>query len=61
MRRIIEILWVEKTKTYERTHAKLDDGSIVVGFGTDFKIGDLVMSFYHEKYDQHKMSKPKVS
>lgn len=58
MRKIIKILAVEKNKRFTRTHALLDDGSEVTGYGTDFKVGDLVQSFWHEKWQTHKIRKP---
>ena len=59
MRRIISIEFIEKKPKYTRTWALLDDGSIVAGYGEDFKVGDLVMHFYDPKWDMQKMSKPK--
>lgn len=61
MRTIIKIEHVEelkdkKGKTYWRTHAILDDGSEVVGYGKDFDLGNKVESFFH--YGQHKMRLP---
>ena len=64
MRTIIKIVHVERRKLdknlskkhdYWRTHAILDDGSEVVGYGKNFKVGDQVESFYDQKWDQHKM------
>ena len=59
MRKIISIEFIERTKSYTRTHAILDDGSIVIGFGEKFKVGDSVMSFYDHRWDMHKMELPK--
>ena len=61
MRKIIRIEHIEerkdsKGKTFFRTHAILEDGSEVVGYGKDFDLGDLVESFWH--YNQAKMRKP---
>lgn len=66
MRTIIEITGIEKLtsklgKKFQRTHAILDDGSIVQGFGGDFMVGDKVESFYDAKWDAHKMRKPNTS
>lgn len=59
MRKIVSIEFIERAKTYTRTHAMLDDGSIVVGFSDKFKVGDLVESFYDHRWDVHKMQLPK--
>jgi hypothetical protein len=63
MRAIISIIGVEEkrdkdNKLFYRTHALLDDGSEVIGYGSDYKVGDKVESFYHAQYDTHKMRKP---
>jgi hypothetical protein len=49
----------EAGKEYSVTTAQLDDGSIVEGYGINYVVGDEVESFYHEKYDKHKMQKGK--
>ncbi len=69
MRTIIKIEDVERRerfntdgrldKVYFRTHAILDDGSEVIGYGKDFDLGDLVESFWDEKHQVHKMQKRK--
>lgn len=53
MRKIISIEHVEFFKgkdgnKYSRTHAILDDGEEVQGFGKDYQIGDLVQVFLHK-------------
>jgi hypothetical protein len=63
MQKIIFIQHVEQFtdkngKKRWRTHAILDDGSEVVGFGKDFDLGDRVVSFYH--HEQFKMQKYKM-
>lgn len=63
MHRIISILGVEErrdkdNKLYYRTHARLDTGEEVVGWGSDFEIGDEVMHFYSPEFDVIKMRKP---
>ena len=65
MLRIIEIVGVEekadsKGNLYYRTHAVLEDGDECVGFGKDFKIGDLVERFYDHAHDVTKMQKRKL-
>lgn len=63
MRTVIKILGIEEKwdktgKKYHRTHALLDTGDEVVGYGNDFNVGDLVEHFYEERWDTHKMRKP---
>lgn len=60
MRKIISIEYIEKKPKYKRTYAILDDGSIVVGYGDNFEVGDMVTSFYDARWDTHKMEKPKL-
>jgi len=62
MRKIVAVDHIEKKKDslgepYFRTHALLDDGEEVVGFGNDFEIGDLVERFYDPIWDVIKMRK----
>ncbi len=62
MREIIDIQYVEDKvskdkKKYKITHALLDDGEEVQGYGDDFKQGDLVEVFFHEQYGKVKMRK----
>lgn len=65
MRKIVQIEHIEERKdkqgkTYFRTHAVLDDGSKVIGFGKEFDLDDAVESFYDIKFDTHKMRKTKL-
>lgn len=61
VRTIIEIQHVHKWKAgehqYCRTYALLDDGTEAVGFGCDFKVGDEVEVFFHDRYGTIKMRK----
>lgn len=64
MRKIIEIIWVENrinanSEPYKRTHVRLDDGEIYVGYGHAFKVGNLVEAFYDAKWDTLKIQLPK--
>lgn len=64
MRTILRIDHIEektnaKGDIYHRTHATLEDGEECVGFGKDFKVGDLVMVFYDDKWGLCKMMKKK--
>lgn len=62
IRTIISILFIERRetegRTYYRTHAMVDTGQECVGYGRDFKVGDLVEVFHHSKWDVIKMRKP---
>lgn len=64
VRRITTIVGVEKKfkskKPYFITHALLDHQDEALGYGKDFKVGDLVEYFYHAKWDKAKMVRPKV-
>lgn len=64
MRVIIDILHVEQRtdkagKSYYRTHALVDSGEECVGYGKDFKVGDLVEVFFDHKYNTIKMRRGK--
>lgn len=59
MRKIIEILFVEKTPTYTRTHVLLDTGEECVGYGEDFNVGDLCEHWFDEKWGVAKVRKSK--
>lgn len=64
MRVIQSILGIEKRfdkkgKVYWRTHAILDDGEQVVGYGMGFSTGDKVEAFFDPVYDVAKMQRHK--
>jgi hypothetical protein len=66
LRRIIKILHVQEHtdkngETYWKTHAMIDDGSEVQGYGKDFAEGDWVESFLDLKWNIHKIRKPKAA
>lgn len=61
MKKIISIENIEKKQSkdgrpYIITHALLEDGTEVEGFGADFKLGDNVEVFFH--WERIKMRKP---
>lgn len=64
MREIQQILYVEEKvnkrthKPYHKTTALLDDGTEAKGFGNDYRVGDMVMTFYEDKWDEIKMIRP---
>ena len=65
MRVITRLLWVDKRlsrakKTYYITSALLDDGGEAEGYGSEFKVGDLVEVFYRPQYDKITMQKSKI-
>jgi len=60
MHRIIKIVGIEKHDKFSRTHAILDDGSEVIGYGQDFKVGDEVESFWDERWSVYKMRKKPI-
>ena len=62
MQKIIKILYVEKRKRkdaedYTITHALLETGEVVSGYGTEFEIGDSVEYWWEERYNKVKMVK----
>ena len=61
MHKIVKIVgvqsWTKDNKFHTRTHAVLEDGSEVQGYGSDFEVGNLVESFFDEEHDVYKMRK----
>lgn len=60
MRTIVKIVW--QTEKPPRTYVLLDGGNgdtMYVGYGHNFKEGDLVQAFYDAKWDTLKVQKPK--
>lgn len=59
MRTIISIDHIEERqkddKTYYRTYATVDSGEECVGYGRDFKVGDLVEVFFDAAHNTVKI------
>lgn len=55
----IEKKWDKQGKEYWVTHATLEDGTEVRGYGPDFEAGDRVEYFFDPVYDVAKMQKTK--
>lgn len=61
MRKIIRIVGhEERLKNNERytiTHALLEDGEEVTGWGSEFEVGDEVMTWWDEQHNKAKMKR----
>ena len=59
--KIIEILsiegWTRNGKTHYKTYALLDNQEEAAGYGKDYKVGDEVMSWFDDDWDEYKMKK----
>ena len=48
---------IKDDKEYSITHAVLETGEEVSGWGSDFKVGDVVEYWWEERYNKVKMVK----